>query len=252
MSLPRERLIAVSPVFGGADRDHLRCKRELENLQVTILETENCPYIDMARSALVEMANQIMSDWQLMVWIDHDIIFQAEDVVRLAEHCADSEYDILAALYSMRRPKFTTIGRPAQHVKTAEFYRPGLIDADFCGMGFTATKRHVFERLAATLPKLECPTVGRSIYPFFSHAIDQGAYLGEDISFCYRAQALGMRIGIDTEPRLYHRGQYDYALEDVEIAVPDYPTLHINFDHAPKVSDTTHPPEVRIMERACV
>lgn len=247
-SLPRQQIVAVSPVYGGADRDHLRCKRDLENLHVTIIETENCPYIDMARSALVEMANELQPAWTVMVWLDHDILFQAEDVVKLAEHCHTSDYDVLAVLYSMRRPKFTTIGRPAKHIKTAEFYKPGLIDGDFCGMGFTAVKRHVFERLAATMQKLECPTVGRSIYPFFSHSTEKGAYLGEDISFCYRLQALGMKVGIDCEPRIYHRGGYDYALEDVGIAVPDHPTLVINFDPNPP-SDITKPDTI-ITERA--
>lgn len=241
------RIVITKPTFGAEDRDHGRCKRALENTGVPIVELEDCPYIDMSRACLVERAFEHDPNLDVIVWIDHDIIFRASDVIALAERChASEQYDILGVLYSMRRPKFTTIGRPADHVKQAEFYAPGQIDGLFVGLGMTAVKRAVFLKMRETLPYLDCPTVGRKVHPYFHHSMD-GAYLGEDISFCNRAIALGFRVGIDTEPRILHRGRYDYALEDCGIAVPDFPTLIMNFERGlqvqvtDRVSDITKP-----------
>lgn len=237
------RIVVCKPTYGGEDRDHGRCKRALEQTGVHIIELEDCPYIDMARAALVEMADKHVPDWDVMVWIDHDIIFRADDVLALANRCHESDYDILGVLYSMRRPKFTTIGRPADHVKEATFYMPGLIDGMFTGMGFTAVKRRVFEKLKETLPFVECPTVGRKVYPYFSYLIRDGSYLGEDISFCWRATDAGFKVGIDCEPRILHRGRYDYALEDTGLCVPDLPFINLHFDRHPVqigVSDITN------------
>ncbi len=229
------RIVICKPTFGGEDRDHGRCKRALEQLGVPIIELEDCPYIDMSRAALVERAFKHDPNLDVIVWIDHDIIFRASDVIALGTRCHESKYGILGVLYSMRRPKFTTIGRPADGVREVEFYTPGLVDALFVGLGMTAIKRDVFLEMQKTMQKLECPTVGQEVYPYFSHSQENGAYLGEDISFCGRARKLGFEIGIDTEPRILHRGRYDYALEDTGIAVPDFPTMTIQFTDTPAV-----------------
>lgn len=232
------KLIVLKPTYGAEDRDHGRCKRALEKTGTAIMELEDCPYIDMARAGLVANAYDAIPDFDVVLWLDHDIIFRADDLIKLAEHCHSGPYDILGAMYSMRRPKFTTIGRPAAHIKEATFYEPGLIDAAFTGLGMTAVKRRVFDRLKETLPYVECPTVGRHVWPFFSHLIDDKSYLGEDISFCYRAIAQGFTVGIDCEFRILHRGRYDYALEDCGLAVPDFQKLTINFEHGLKVEVT--------------
>lgn len=229
------KFIVLKPTYGAEDRDHGRCKRALEKTGTPIMELEDCPYIDMARAALVENGLEAIPDADVLLWLDHDIIFRADDIIGLARHCHESQYDILGVMYSMRRPKFTTIGRPAPHVAQATFYEPGLIDGAFTGMGMTAVKRRVFEKMKETLPYVECPTVGRHVHPYFHHLIDSKSYLGEDISFCYRAIALGFTVGIDTEYRILHRGKYDYALEDCGIAVPDFKKLTINFEHGLKV-----------------
>lgn len=228
------RTVILKPTYGAEDRDHGRCKRALEALGINIIELEDCPYIDMARAYLVDRALDEFADADVLVFIDHDIIFKASDVPMLAEHCRTSKYDILGVLYSMRRPRFTTIGRP-EGTPTVDFYVPGLIDGDFTGLGMTAIKRYVFERMRQDLKRLECPTVGRAVHPYFRHLIDDSSYLGEDISFCYRAKELGFTIGIDTEPRIFHRGRYDYALEDTGLAVPDYQPLTIRFTQGTKI-----------------
>lgn len=229
------QIVIASPTFGGMDRDHGRCMEALGKLGVPIIILEDCPYIDMARAYLVDRAMDEFPNFDVLVFIDHDIIFKAADVVSLAKNCAATEfYDILGVLYSMRRPRFTTIGRP-QGAPELTFYVPGTYPADFVGLGMTAIKRRVFEKMREGSKALDCPTVGRRVFPYFRHLIDEESYLGEDISFCYRAQQLGFKIGIDQEPRIFHRGRYDYALEDTGLSVPDYQPLTIRFTKGTRI-----------------
>jgi GT2 family glycosyltransferase len=69
------------------------------------------------------------------------------------------------------------------------------------------------------------------ITPYFHHLIKDGQYYTEDYSFCIRAAQAGFRIGIDTEPRIFHKGWYAYGLEDIASQVQRVETLNVNLAH---------------------
>jgi hypothetical protein len=206
------------PYFGGQDHEHLESCRVLVAQGVQIFSTYGCAYVDMARAALATGALE-GTDAEVVMWIDHDILFNPSDVEKMVDHLIASDYDVLGSPYPMKSPKGGMIGITLPGVEEVEFFRPGLVDAAALGMGFTAVKRSCFERLAETLPYPHCSAVGRKVWPFFSHIIDENMYLGEDYSFCARVRKLGMRIGIDLEPRLIHKGSYGYTLEDTAYCV---------------------------------
>lgn len=222
-------ICCIKPTFGDEERDHGRCVRDLQKLGCPIIEVPDCPYIDMARAALVTHAKTKHPQARIYVFIDHDIIFNAHDVLLLAQHLQDSDYAVLGSLYSMRRPMGGIIGRPQALPSSEMFYTPGLIDGAFVGMGFTAVKVSTFQRLDEDLPEIWCPSVRVRVRPYFLHLVVGDVYIGEDVSFCHRVVAAGMKIGIDKQFRILHRGKYDYALEDVGICVPDKEQLQMNF-----------------------
>jgi hypothetical protein len=221
------------PYYGRRDADHLNCVDKLKAAGVEIVACDGCPYIDMARALLVQTA-LTQTEADVLVFIDHDIMFKPEHVEMLAQHCFDSEYGVLGALYAYRRTEGGLIGKLDSPPSQLDFYVPGLWPAQFLGMGFTAIKRSVFETLDERLPLVNCPTVKMAVRPYFMHSIiSDGSgtprYDGEDISFCSRVRESGIKIGVDLEPRIIHRGSYDFTLEDAGSAVPKFQVLTINF-----------------------
>lgn len=218
------RFAVMIPYFGNRDPDHMACVAELK---CTVLASRNNPYIDMARAYLVEEALE-KTNADVLVFIDHDIIFQPHQVELLAEHCISGEYAILGGAYCARRPRGILTCTPMKSVEKIEFYKPGLYPAEHVPMGFTAIRRDVFRTMADYLPYLNT-FMGRKVHPFFAHETSHDAYYGEDVSFCRFARRLTFQIGIDAEPRIFHRGSYDYAVEDSAMAVGNLDSLTVTF-----------------------
>ncbi len=217
------RFAVMIPYFGARDPDHLAC---VAALTCRVITSQNNPYIDMARAMLVCQALE-QTDVEVLVFIDHDIIFQPPQVELLAEHCMSGEYAVLGGAYCSRRPRGMLTCSPDESVSSIEFYKPGLYRAKHVPMGFTAIRREVFEAMSG-MPVLKTFT-GQKVRPYFAHDITGDAYYGEDVSFCMRAKCFGFEVGIDAEPRLFHRGSYDYAVEDSAMAVGNFDKLNVTF-----------------------
>lgn len=217
----------VVPYFGGLDYEHRKCMDALKATApagTNFHELPNCPWIDMAQAHLADRA---LSDPEvdIVFWIEHDMVFTPSDVIAMADRCRASEYDILGAAYSQRRPGGFVVGETL--VESPEFYVDKLYPASHCGLGFTAMRRSVFEKLRETMKKVYCPAVDGEIYPYFAHIIED-MYLGQDSSFFRRVNRAGLKVGMDAKPRIFHRGPYNYGLEDTGITVPRYERLTIN------------------------
>lgn len=220
------------PYYGRRDEDHVACVRSLKNAGVLVAEVDGCPYIDMARAGLVSIIEEATTAAQVdvFVFIDHDIMFQKDAIDKLAEHCRSSEYGMLGVLYAWRKAEGGLIGKLKNPPESLIFYEPGFWPADFLGLGCTAIKREVFDTLKATCPRTHCSVVKRDVHPFFMHMVHpRDGYIGEDVSFCRRVEAAGYKLGVDLEPRIFHRGQYDYAIEDAGASVTRYQTLEVKF-----------------------
>lgn len=227
------------PYYGLRDPDHLACVDVLRRQGVPILIVPNCPYVDMARCMLAKLF-LTETDADIMMFIDHDIIFQPKQVGEMCQRLHDTDWDILGACYSHRRPSGGLIGHPMHDIKEAVFYQPGIIPALILGMGFCAIKRQVFERLDKHWTKVYCPTLGQTVHPYFMGMLDNSGMIGsqypvywhgEDVSFLVRARQVGCKIGIDLEPRIYHRGKMDYAIEDAAFnAASNAPSVKVTWD----------------------
>lgn len=219
------KIAVLTTYFGGIDSDHLHCMSTLEHLarevknehEMWFLRLHNWPWIDIAQSLLVDRAIA-ETEADILFWIEHDMLFNARDVIKVSERCLSSEYDMLGAAYSQRTPGGRVVGGLKEKVT---FFQPGLYPADSCGFGFTASKRSLFLRMRETLPEVDCPPIGKNTWPYFAH-MTVPMYCGQDTSFCKRVTEAGMKIGIDAEVRVGHKGSYVYHLEDTGITVPRY------------------------------
>lgn len=78
------------------------------------------------------------------------------------------------------------------------------------------------------LPRLTTGLNDAPVIPFFSHLLRlmkmdggaEGAYFGEDVSFCIRCHEAEVPVQVETRARVFHKGMYHYGLEDVGMQVP--------------------------------
>lgn len=246
------------PMWGACDLEQQKVLWELEKAGALIIELHGCPYIDLARSALVAKARALGA--RGVFFIDHDILFKPDDALRMIED-AEASQDVISAVYCMRKTAHALIGAPdiEQGTKMGYFKneKAGLYPALYSGLGFSAIPMAVFDALDAELPELLSP-LGK-VRPYFALDVNSDFYCGEDASFCGRVQGLALRtlpadpalqgvpgasaaghhwhlsrpkegptkhkVWLDSRVRIFHMGKYHYALEDHSIAVPRFEDL---------------------------
>lgn len=217
------------PYFGGKDWEHEKCMRAVERLNIPVFMTIGHPYIDMARAKLAyDFLNWKRTQLDCMLFIDHDIMFDASDCIRITQAALERKA-VVGAAYPKKGPGADLIGTFAPECKEATFFEGGDLyptDTNGVGMGFTAIPRVVLEALNDT-----CPQVISGDYlvrPYFHHLIEDGYYFGEDFSFCRRVKKAGFEVLLDSRIRLAHKGSYKYTIEDCGVVVPQtLQTLHV-------------------------
>lgn len=138
--------------------------------------------------------------YDYLMWIDSDIVFTADYIVRLMNH----DCDIISGIYMMEDGKhFATVKDWNQEyfkqngsfkfLTTQDIVEEKLIEVSYTGMGFMLVKYGVFEKLD---------------YPWFEprkHKIDNMVdYSMEDVAFCIKAREHGFPIKVDTSIRVGH------------------------------------------------
>lgn len=137
--------------YGGIDREHDKCIQALRShpYVATVFEMHGCPYIDIGRSII---ATNVLDhpEYGGLIFFDHDMIFDPEEVTKLIES-AEACQGVVGAAYSMRRPGHMIGGIDTTKLAIGEkvvFFDGGSSrPATYLGMGMTAIHRSVFERL---------------------------------------------------------------------------------------------------------
>lgn len=245
---PGSEFALCIPTFGGLDIDQQRAVAQLEKAGMVVFRIHDCPWIDQGRSWLAERA---LSVGRGVFFLDHDIQFQPNDVLRLCEQALERNA-VVAGAYCMRRSGKNLIGSFDLPPGPLTFFEGGdTHPAYYSGLGFAAVPKRVLEDIE--LPKLYSDALGQtigwgdSIRPWFALDCSTGFYAGEDVSFCNRVHDLTVkmiaadagyepqwglshsgrpaRVFLDSRVRIFHRGQYDYGIEDAGIVVPRIESL---------------------------
>ena len=223
-----EKKTVVLATYGGS-RDHAHgdlmdmLKYELG---ITVLDTRGHAQIDMARSLLAGAALAHGAD--VMVFIDHDILFDPFDIDRLADVARDTRA-IVGAPYAQRAMGASLVGSFDASVQEVTFFEGGgLYPTDgVIGMGFTAIHRDVLERLDR-LPQYALRNCREGIVrPYFEKIVVDGYWLHEDASFCAAARRAGAQTFMDTRIRVKHLGDHPFAIEDCRRKSADEKSLKI-------------------------
>lgn len=212
----------ATPCYGGVltDQYFLSMFRATQMLsqygikfRITTLRNESL--ITRARNILTAMF--VESECTHLMFIDADIEFQPEDIIRAIAH----DKDILAGAYPKKALpvqyaiNFKFIDKEKRRVRVEN----GAAEVLDASTGFFMIKRRVVEKMMAEYPELHYkndsnidPKFNEYCYALFDTIIDQrdNRYLSEDYCFCRRWQDLGGEIWIDLNTKLNHVGSYTF------------------------------------------
>ena len=199
--------------------DHIdpRCEQALQSLERLghiIRRVQGYSAIDLGRSIL---ASQALADgFDEILWIDSDIVFDPADVEKLRRR----ELGYVCGLYPKKRAKgFACQFLPG--TTAVPFGKAGgLHEVRYAGLGFTLTRRAVYDAIRTKFQLPECNRrFGTPFHPYFQPMTipdgDGHWYLTEDYSFGERARQAGISLFADTTIRLLHIGTHAYSWDDV-------------------------------------
>jgi len=198
-----------------------------------------CSVVSRARNII---AHQFLkSDCDHLMFIDADIEFQVEDVIKLIAHNkevavgaypkkgvnwqriresvkqTDQPFDdkAIASFGSDYAINFKFINRDAKQIAIEN----GLIRLHDGATGFMMIKREVIQKMIEKYPELKYnndlntpPELNPHFYAFFDTMIDpkDRRYLSEDYTFSRRWQEIGGEIWLDPSISLNHYGSFNF------------------------------------------
>ena len=232
------KLFLSTPCYGGLCLE--KYMSSLIKLQVALIRkggiqlmidtTENESLVHRARNVAVGRFMQ-KTDADYFLFIDADVEFDAESVIRLL----DSGYDLSCAIY----PKKVVMWDQAKRaVENGDDRNLAMISASLVAnvgarkrtvengfvevldgpTGFMMIKRSVFEEMEQKFPELMCKNDHQNrdfddYCALFDCMIDPESrrYLSEDYAFCRRYQQCGGRIYADCYTTLGHVGNLPFS-----------------------------------------
>ncbi len=206
--------------------------RAYSDFNLKILFKDGDALITRARASLM---SQFLDDPSAthLLFIDADIGFEPEQVVRLIQCGAD----MCAAVYPIKRIDWDKLkhhdrgARPnpaaaaLQYVfevddPNAVIAQAGFVKVRYAGTGFLMIRREALERMCARYPQLrykrdhsiDAATESDNRFALFECMIDEdGTYLSEDFAFCKRWTDIGGEIWADLNSRLNHIGPMTFC-----------------------------------------
>lgn len=171
-----------------------------------------CSVVSRARNLLAQ--DMLESKCTDLLFIDSDISFDPQDVLRLMAWTTDPKKGIVAGVPRVRgedKVYITTLDYDENHELTMNGM--GLVRAQRVATAFMMIRRDVFETLEKAHPELQYDDVrtNRKVTAMFDFQLKDGHYMGEDFLFCDRARAQGFEVWIDPTIKLGHMGVMEFA-----------------------------------------
>ena len=231
------KLFLSTPCYGGLCLEKymtsvIKLQIELirEGIMLMLDTTENESLVHRARNVAVGRFMQ-KTDADIFMFIDADVDFSADAVVRLVK----SAHDVSVAVYpkkvvmwdqaktaiengderNMAMLSSSLVANVGAARRSVENGFVELLDGP---TGFMAIKREAFERLHEKFPELNCKNDHQNrdfdeYCAVFDCMIDPESrrYLSEDYAFCRRWQQIGGKIYADVHTTLGHVGNLPFS-----------------------------------------
>ena len=231
------KLFLSTPCYGGMCLEmyltsilRLQILLAQEGIELLLDTTENESLVHRARNVSVGRFMQ-KTDAELFMFIDADIHFDPDSVVRLVR----SGHDISVACYPK---KLVMWDQARDSLKEGDTRNPAMLASSLVvnfgaakrpiengfveildgPTGFMVIKREVFKKMEARFPDLDCVNDHQNrdfekYHACFDCMIDPETrrYLSEDYAFCRRWQQMGGRIFADVKTTLGHVGNLPFG-----------------------------------------
>jgi len=245
--LRKEKIFIATPCYGGQlteayFRSVVRLLTFCNQHQIPIAfgTIANESLVTRARNVLV--AYFLHSNFTRLMFIDADIEFQVEDVIKLIAH----NKDVAVGAYPKKGVNWQRITQSVRTKPTEQFndrqiaafgsdyainfkflnreqkqiaIENGLIRLHDGATGFMMIKREVIDKMIEAYPDLKYnndlntpPELNPHFYAFFDTMIDpkDKRYLSEDYCFSRRWQDIGGEIWLDPSISLNHYGSFNF------------------------------------------
>lgn len=145
-----------------------------------------------------ELATTAISEnFDYVFWLDSDMVFRPDTLIRMMDTLKKNDFDILTGLYFRRVPPYSPvlfdrlrlIGEAADFTEYKEIPE-GIFEVGACGFGCVLMTTEVFMSVQAKHGHMFSP-IGNN---------------GEDVSFCWRARDCGYKIYCDPSVICGHVG----------------------------------------------
>jgi GT2 family glycosyltransferase len=161
------------------------------------------PYISMARAYMLRKALDIKAD--VIVFIDHDVSWDAQDLITLIE----TDGDVVAGLY---RFKYSDKIEYMGVLEDGPNFRPivrddGAVKAHRVPAGFLKVTRNAINRFMTAYPKLVYGEACNPSVDLFNHGAHGGFIWGEDYAFCRNWVDAGGEIWVVPNLNLTHHSK---------------------------------------------
>lgn len=170
-----------------------------------------CSVVSRARNLLVK--DMLESDCDYLLFIDSDINFEPEDILRLMAWGSDPKKGIVAGVPRTRNTDkvyIADLDYDDNHELTMNGM--GLVRATRVATAFMLIRREVFETMTQAHHEWVYydKRSDRMIPCLFDFQLTEEGYIGEDFLFCDRARELGFEVWIDPSIKLGHMGVQEY------------------------------------------
>ena len=168
-----------------------------------------CSVVTRARNMIAH--EFLKSDCDSLIFIDADMTFDPESVLRLMAW--NQNKPIVAGAYEARKDGKIYILSLEGDKDNIEMDAFGLIKARRVATGFMMIQKEVFTKLAEMHPEWlhqDNMNPEERLYSFFDFKCTPEGYLGEDFLFCDRAREAGFTVWIDPTIKLGHMGIHEF------------------------------------------
>jgi len=165
------------------------------------------PYISGARATLLRKA--LDADADVIVFLDHDVSFQPEDLLKLIE----TDGDVVAGTYRFKKDEEEYMGVWKTDLDGVPLLRKdGCFLAERVPAGFLKVTKEAVHRFMKAYPNLIYGPLYNASVDLFNHGAIDGVLWGEDYAFSKRWLELGGEIALIPNLNInHHSGAAEYA-----------------------------------------
>lgn len=171
-----------------------------------------CSVVSRARNLLAQDLLESQCDY--LLFIDSDINFEPDDILRLMAWGSDPKKGIVAAVPRTRsEDKVYIANLDYDENNELTMNRMGLVRATRVATAFMLVRREVFETMVEAHPewKYYDKRSDRVVPCLFDFKLADEGYIGEDFLFCDRVRDLGFEVWVDPSITLGHMGVQEYV-----------------------------------------